>query len=99
MINFIKEGIIGRLDYIKRFNGHFKLHEEAVSTHSYWVVFYCNLLFRDLFWQAFQESNTEENERPLYNWPYIYSDMYNFLIRQAIMHDVEEVLRQMFCLM
>jgi 5'-deoxynucleotidase YfbR-like HD superfamily hydrolase len=89
MINFIKEGLIARLDYIKRFNGQFKLHEEAVSTHSYWVVFYCNLLFRDLFWLAFKDSaDTPYGVIPDLN---AYHEMYNFLMRQAIMHDVDEV--------
>jgi 5'-deoxynucleotidase YfbR-like HD superfamily hydrolase len=91
MINLIKEGLINKLDNIKRFNGHFTLHTESVSTHSYWVTFYCNILFRELFYLAFKVSNNEENERPLYNWPLIYNEMYNFLIRQALMHDVTEM--------
>lgn len=86
MINYIKEGLVARLDYIKRFNGHFKLHEESVSTHSYWVVFYCNLLYRDLFWYAFKHQTTEVCLKDV-----VYYEMYNFLMRQAIMHDVDEV--------
>lgn len=89
MINFIKEGLITKLDNIKRFNGHFTLHQESVATHSFWVVFYVNLLYRDLFWMAFNVHEIEQNTTGLVK---LYHEIYNFLLRQAIMHDVDEVL-------
>lgn len=81
MLKLIREQFISRLDHIHRFNGTPLIPPgENVAQHSFWVTFYANLFFRDLFWLALRHTDTVS----------VYFEMYNFLIRKAMCHDFDE---------
>lgn len=86
MLKLIREQLITRLDHTYRFNGTPIIPPaESVSQHSYWVIFYTNLLLRDIFWLPWQGGNDIGFKKK------VYYEFYNFTIRQAMFHDVGEI--------
>src|ERR1051325_1854338 len=81
MLKLVHQQVVSRLDTVVRFNGTPVTRQETVSQHSYWVTFYSNLLFKDLFQLAFIADNKEN----------LYYRMYNYALRIAIHHDNDEI--------
>lgn len=79
MLSIIRDQLAIKLDNIKRFNGCSLIKEESVSQHSYWVVFYVNLLLKNIFKDAYDGEKIN------------YLSLYHITIRKAMFHDFEEV--------
>jgi len=80
MLKLIHSQLPFRLDHTIRFNGIPTIKKESVSQHSYWVMFFVNLIFRDLFWIVLSTNNKEEH----------FYRLYNYIIRKAMFHDIDE---------
>lgn len=82
MISTIYSNRLNKLDDVGRFNGMKTIQpKETVSSHLFWVTFFCNLMYRELFISVVSKYVDNKD----------YYEMYNFIIRQALFSDVDEI--------
>lgn len=81
MLEIIHDQLAAKLDSVKRFNGNALIKEETVSQHSYWVMFYVNLILQIVF----RKSYVKENKWSEFLW------FFNAAMRKAMFHDFDEV--------